>query len=181
MDKFKIYLSASQQPFNMYADGVFTEEEVMHAYVHNYLFPALDRTGLYDIKCSDQKGDLYQNISEGNMHMGRHGLYLSHHTNAATTKNDGLLVLTSGSHKSNIAARIMYDELKNVNGNSDEGIRAQPTFAELYRTKSPALIIELFYHDNLLDMRQGILQLQQYAEAEVIAIGKIVEEFRKIG
>lgn len=175
MNKLKIYLAASQQPGNIYTGKQWTEEEVMHIYIKDHLAPLLESTGLYEIMVSDPKNGLYDNINQANNWQGRDGLYISHHTNACNTTNDGLLILTSGSHRSKLMATILYEELRKVSPDSDEGIRSEPTFAELRKTLSGAVIIELFYHDNVNNMKYGLTHLSKYAEAEAAAIRKIME------
>jgi N-acetylmuramoyl-L-alanine amidase len=39
----------------------------------------------------------------------------------------------------------------------------------------PATLIELFYHDNINDMKNGILKLNELAEAETQGILKYVQ------
>lgn len=168
----KIYLSASQQPNNEYADKAFTEEEAMHIYVRDFLAPEVIALG-YQVKVSDPKNDMNINIEEGNAFLGSLGLYISHHTNASGTgKNDGTLVLAFPSPRSQILANELYKAISPITPATDEGIRLDPGLAELRRTHSTACLIEIFYHDNLADMKWGITHFAQIAKAEAQAIDK---------
>jgi N-acetylmuramoyl-L-alanine amidase len=168
----KIYLSASQQPWNVYVGGQFTEEEAMHIYLKDHLAPKLRIKG-YDVKVSDPNKTIQENVEEANEWMGSKGLYLAHHTNATgleDSKNDGTLVLIYGSVKSQFLGKCLYDAIAPVTPTTDEGIRIDPKLYELRKTSSVAALIELFYHDNLEDMKWGITHFDQIADAEIRGI-----------
>jgi N-acetylmuramoyl-L-alanine amidase len=174
MDAFKIYLSASQQPWNMYADGIFNEEEVCHAYI-NLLKPDLEAKG-YLVKVSDPKKTMNDNIAEANAWIKKlpnglyDGVYISHHTNAFRGKNDGTLGLCYPSEASRMLTRFLYGEIAPMTKASDEGIREDKTLAELKRTNMPASLIEIVYHDNVADMKDFMLNMGKVKAAEVRAI-----------
>jgi len=167
----KIYLSASQQPLNKYAANMFSEEEVMHALIH-LEEPLFKKLG-YQVKLSDPKKTMNDNINEANtwikkMPNGRYeGIYIAHHSNAFKGKNDGTLGLHYPSTNSKLLTQYLYNEIAKVTPSSDEGLRAAPELAELRKTNMPASLIEYFYHDNVSDMKAGLLNLQQLAEATV--------------
>jgi N-acetylmuramoyl-L-alanine amidase len=166
----KIYLSASQQPLNQYADKVFTEEEVMHAYV-KIVKKLLEFEG-YEVKISDPAKTMNDNIAEANA--WKADIYISHHTNAFDGKHDGTLGLYYPSENSKQLTKFIYDEVAKVTPSTDEGMREGKGLAELRKTKMPATLIELFYHDNINDMKNGILKLNEIAEAEVQGILKYI-------
>ena len=176
MPKIKqIYLSASQQPNNHYTGAQFTEEESMHIFVRDHLAPKLIDKG-YDVKTSDPKGTMESNVAEANAWMGRGGMYLAWHTNASGTgKNDGTLVLVYPSVKSHIIGECLYNEIAPATPSSDEGIRENPSLYELRKTLSPAVLTEIFYHDNLADVKWGLTHFDQIAEAAANAIDKAVD------
>lgn len=171
----KVYLSASQQPNNMYAKGIMSEEEAMHIFCRDHLAPRLIAKG-FEVKVSDPTKDMYANVAEANAWMGNQGLYYAWHTNASGTgKNDGTLVLSYGSTKSMIMSRALYDEVAAVTPSTDEGIRINQTLYELRKTLSPATLSEIFYHDNLEDVKWGITHFDVIAEAATRGIQKAVE------
>lgn len=172
----KVYLSASQQPANMYVGGQFSEEEAMHIYIRDHLAPKLAAQGI-EVRTSDPTKDMYFNVAEANLWMGSTGLYISHHTNASVTgRNDGTLVLGFGSVRSQILCKHLYNEVSVVTPASDEGIRINPSLYELRRTLSPSALMEIFYHDNLADVKWGLTHFDQIAEAENRAILKAIAE-----
>ena len=170
----KIYLSASQQPWNMYADGIFNEEEVCHSYI-NLLKPDLEAKG-YLVRVSDPKKTMYDNIAEANAWIKKlpnglyDGAYISHHTNAFRGKNDGTLGLCYPSEASRMLTRFLYGEIAPITKASDEGIRETKGLAELSKTNMPSSLMEIVYHDNIADMKDFMLNMHKVAPAEVRAI-----------
>ena len=165
----KIYLSASQQPANIYYGRNFNEEEVMHKLIQLEK-PMLEKLG-YEVKISDAKFTLQDNITEANT--WKADIYISHHSNASGTgKNDGTLGLFYPSAKSKLLTKCVYDEVAAVTPSTDEGMREGKGLIELTRTKMPATLIEVAYHDNKEDMRFIMLHLDRIAEAVVRGIDK---------
>jgi N-acetylmuramoyl-L-alanine amidase len=162
----KIYLSASQQPWNIYADGIFNEEEVTHAYI-NLLKPDLEAKG-HIVRVSDPKKTMNDNIAEANAWGA--DIYISHHTNAFRGKNDGTLGLCYPSEASRMLTRFLYGEIAPITKASDEGIREVKNLAELSKTKMPSSLMEIVYHDNIADMKDFILNMGKVVAAEVRAI-----------
>jgi N-acetylmuramoyl-L-alanine amidase len=166
MKALKVYLSASQQPNNIYADKIFTEEEVCHSYI-NLLKPKLEAKG-YIVKVSDPTKGMYDNIAEANAWGA--DIYISHHTNAFDTKHDGTLGLYYPSEKSRMLTMFLYGEIARVTKSTDEGMREGKNLAELRKTKMPASLIEIVYHDNVKDMKDFMLNMDKVADAEVRGI-----------
>jgi N-acetylmuramoyl-L-alanine amidase len=162
----KIYLSASQQPLNQYADKVFTEEEVTHSYI-NLLKPKLEAKG-HIIKVSDPAKTMMDNIAEANAWGA--DIYISHHTNAFDGKHDGTLGLYYPTEKSRMLTMFLYGEIARVTKSTDEGMREGKGLAELKKTKMTATLIEIVYHDNVQDMKDFMLNMDKIADAEVRGI-----------
>jgi N-acetylmuramoyl-L-alanine amidase len=162
----KIYLSASQQPNNKYTGTPFSEEDIMHLYV-KIVKKLLEFEG-FEIKVSDPAKTMLDNIAEANA--WKADVYIAHHTNAYQGKNDGTLGLYYPSTKSKQLTKFIYDEVAKVTPSSDEGMREGKDLAELRKTNMPATLIELFYHDNANDMKNGVLLLNEIAAAEVKGI-----------
>jgi N-acetylmuramoyl-L-alanine amidase len=170
----KIYLSASQQPGNLYVAPQFTEEEVTHSYI-NLLKPKLEAKG-YIVKVSDPAKGMYDNIAEANAWIkklpnGKYdGIYLAKHTNAFDTKHDGTLGLFYPSEASRMLTMFIYGEVARVTKSTDEGMREGKGLAELNKTHMPASLIEIVYHDNVQDMKDFMLNMDKIADAEVKGI-----------
>jgi N-acetylmuramoyl-L-alanine amidase len=162
----KIYLSASQQPWNIYAAPQFNEEEVCHSYI-NLLKPKLEAKG-YIVRVSDPKKTMMDNINEANV--WKADAYISHHTNAFNSKNDGTLGLFYPSEKSRMLTMFLYGEIARVTKSTDEGMREGKNLAELKKTHMPASLIEIVYHDNVADMKDFMLNMDKIADAEVKGI-----------
>jgi N-acetylmuramoyl-L-alanine amidase len=162
----KIYLSASQQPGNLYVAPQFTEEEVTHTYI-NVLKPKLEAKG-HIVKVSEPAKGMYDNIAEANAWGA--DIYISHHTNAFDTKHDGTLGLYYPTEKSRMLTMFLYGEIARVTKSTDEGMREGKGLAELKKTKMPATLIEIVYHDNVQDMKDFMLNMDKIADAEVRGI-----------
>jgi N-acetylmuramoyl-L-alanine amidase len=154
----KIYLSASQQDKNIYADKIFTEEEVCHSYI-NQLKPKLEAKG-HIVKVSDPAKTMNDNIAEANAWGA--DIYISHHTNAFDTKHDGTLGLYYPSEKSRMLTMFVYGEVAKATKSTDEGMREGKGLAELKKTKMPATLIEIVYHDNIPDMKDFMLNMEKH-------------------
>ena len=165
----KIYLSASQQPKNLYADGMFTEQEVMHSLIRQAT-PYLMIFG-HEVKISPIQ-TMRDNINEANTWGA--DIYVSLHTNASGTgKNDGTLALYT-SEAGKALAQSIYDELSPITPSSDEGLRKELGLSELKDTKMPSTIIEVAYHDNKKDAKFILLNLDKIA----IAIAKGIIRYK---
>lgn len=153
----KVYISPSQQSKNIYADGYFTEQEVMHS-LARHIQSYLNIFG-YEVKAAAIQ-TMRDNINEAN----RWGadVYISIHSNAFNGKGDGTLALYTSEEGKKLAQSI-YDELAPVTPSSDEGIRKEPGLSELKDTDMPATIIEVAYHDNKEDMKFILLNLDRIA------------------
>jgi N-acetylmuramoyl-L-alanine amidase len=162
----KIYLSASQQPNNIYVGKIFNEEEVCHSYI-NLLKPKLEAKG-HIVKVSDPAKGMYDNIAEANAWGA--DIYISHHTNAFDTKHDGTLGLYYPSEKSRMLTMFLYGEIAPITKSTDEGMRNGKNLAELKKTRMPATLIEIVYHDNTADMKDFMLNMDKIADAEVRGI-----------
>lgn len=169
----KVYLSGSQQPHNIYADNLFTEQEVMHALI-NKIKPLLEKLG-FEVKCSTMGKTMMENIAEGNAYNA--DIYVACHSNASGTgvgtgHNDGTLGLFYPSPESMRLTKCIYEEVCKVTPSSDEGMREGKGLAELRRTHMPATLIESFYHDNVKDMKDSVLHLDAIANAFATGIWK---------
>ncbi|HCJ56197.1 MAG TPA: hypothetical protein DHV55_01500 [Clostridiaceae bacterium] len=158
----------------MYADRVFNEEEVIHKLIELEK-PLLVKLG-HEVKCSNISKTMYDNVSEAND--WKADIYIAQHSNACTGKNDGTLGLYYPSVKSKLLTKCIYEEVAKTTPSSDEGMREGKELYELRKTSMPATLIEMFYHDNIADMKFGLLNLDKIAEAVVRGIDKYCKSIR---
>lgn len=176
----QIYISPSQQPNNKYKGMPFSEEEAMHIFCKEYLLPKLEAMN-YAVRTSEVTGTMYTNVSDANKWMSNKGLYIAFHTNASTFgENDGTLVLAYPSSKSQVLAKLLYDKIAPGTPSSDEGIRINKGLYELRETDSPAALVEIYYHDNLDDVKWGITHFEMIAEAAAKAIDEAAKRIGKM-
>jgi N-acetylmuramoyl-L-alanine amidase len=64
----------------------------------------------------------------------------------------------------------VYGEVAKATKSTDEGMREGKGLAELKKTKMPATLIEIVYHDNIQDMKDFMLNMDKITDAEVRGI-----------
>lgn len=145
----KIFLSPSLQEWNPYVDG--GNEEYYMNLIADAMEPYLRASGIeFDRNTPEQT--LTQAIEQSNK--GNYDLHFAIHSNAAPENLSGKL---SGadfyyyptSSKGKEAAEVISDNYKNVYPNpGNVEIIPTTTLAEVKRTKAPAVLAEIAYHDN---------------------------------
>lgn len=146
----KIFLSPSTQEYNEYYDGSGSEEYYMNL-IADYMEPYLTASGIKYTR-NDPSGDVNQSVAKSNQ--GTYDLHLALHSNAAGPANAGRQQGTdvyyyATSAKGKSAAEIFASNLRDIYPYPDRvKTVANTTLAELRRTKAPAILIELAYHDN---------------------------------
>lgn len=145
----KIYLSPSVQEFNHYVDGG-SEEYYMYL-IADAMEPYL-RANNIDFDRNRPEMTLSQVISDANEQ--DYDLHLAVHSNAspasAAGQNTGVeIYYFPTSQNGRRFAEILQNNYKRVYREPGD-IRTIPTrsLAELRRTKAPAVLIEVGYHDN---------------------------------
>lgn len=145
----KIFLSPSLQEWNPYVDG--GNEEYYMNLIADAMEPYL-RASNIDFDRNTPEQTLTQAIAQSNQ--GNYDLHFAIHSNAAPENLSGKL---SGadfyyyptSSKGKEAATVISDNYKNVYPNpSNVEIIPTTTLAEVKRTKAPAVLAEIAYHDN---------------------------------
>lgn len=145
----KIFLSPSLQEWNPYVDG--GNEEYYMNLIADAMEPYL-RASNIDFDRNSPQQTLTQAIEQSNK--GNYDLHFAIHSNAAPENLAGKL---SGadfyyfptSNKGMEAATVISDNYKNVYPNpSNVEIIPTTTLAEVKRTKAPAVLAEIAYHDN---------------------------------
>jgi len=167
-----LFLSPSVQQFNPYINGLGSEEYYMNL-VADAMEPYLIASGITFTR-NNPDDTLSQAIALSNA--GNYDFHLALHSNASPENLAGQLqgpdvYYYSSSAEGQRAADIFVENLKVIYPNPNI-VRAVPTttLAELRRTKAPANLIELAYHDNVEDAMWIINNIDLIARTLVLAL-----------
>lgn len=145
-----VYLSPSTQEFNPYYDGQGNEEFYMNLIV-DAMEPYLTASGIEFVRNTP---DMTAASSIRQSNEGNYDVHLAVHSNAAPESLSGRLQGTDVyfypfSERSTRLANIISSNLKAIYLKPDlVNTRATTTLGEVVRTKAPAVLVELAYHDN---------------------------------
>lgn len=147
-----LYLSPSTQDANPYVIG--GSEEYYMNLVADAMEPYLIANGIAFTR-NDPTKTVSNSIAQSNA--GNYDLHLALHSNAAGAANAGRVRGTDvyyaeGSDNGQRAAFIIADNFKDIYPIPDK-VRALATtrLAEVTRTRAPAVLVEIAYHDNVED------------------------------
>lgn len=147
-----LFLSPSTQDQNPYVIG--GSEEYYMNLVADAMEPYLRANGIAFTR-NNPKGTVTDSINQSNS--GTYDLHLALHSNAAGAANAGRVRGTDvyyaeGSNNGQRAAYIIADNFKDIYPLPDR-VRALATtrLAEVTRTRAPAVLVEIAYHDNADD------------------------------
>ena len=147
-----VYLSPSTQEANLYVNGG-TEEEYANLIV-DYMIPYLDAAGITYTRNTPEM-TAASSIRESNA--GNYDLHLAIHSNAAGPGSEGqvrgsIAFYYPGSAEGQRAAEIIANNFKFIYPEPSL-VSARPitTLGEVRRTRAPAVLFEIAYHDNLED------------------------------
>ena len=167
-----IYLSPSTQEFNEYADGLGTEEEWMNR-LADAMEPQLTASG---IRFTRNTPDMTAASSIQASNAGSYDLHLALHTNASGAgqegRNRGILAFYyPGSPRGQRAAEFFVDGLKAINP-LPALVRTEPTttIGEVRRTRAPAVLLELGFHDTPEDAQWIVAHIDAMAESLVLSL-----------
>lgn len=160
-----LYLSPSTQEYNDYVtDG--TEEEWMNR-LADAMEPYLISSG---IQFTRNTPDMTAATSIAASNAGNYDLHLALHSNAAGEGQSGtqrgiIAFYFPGSWEGYRAARLFADGLKEIYP-LPERVRAEPTvtIGEVRRTRAPAVLLELGFHDNPEDADWIVTHIDEMAE-----------------
>ena len=166
-----LYLSPSTQEFNPY---VTTEnEEYWMNQIADRMEPYLLASGI-EFTRNDPNANAAAAIRQSNA--GAYELHLALHSNAAPQGAEGTYrgidaYYYPGSANSLRMAQLLVDNLKPIYP-LPERVQALPTLAigEVRRTKAPAVLVELGYHDNREDAMWVEQNLELIARTLVLAV-----------
>ena len=147
-----VYLSPSVQEFNPSVVG--GSEEYYMNLIADAMEPYLEASGVY-FERNDRDESLGAAIEASNA--GNFDLHLAIHSNASPEGREGMfqgpdVYYYADSPASRIAGEIIAGNLMEIYPNP-ELVQTLPntTLAELRRTSSPAVLVEVAYHDNWED------------------------------
>ncbi len=147
-----IYLSPSTQEFNPYIDE--GNEEYWMNIIADDMEADLTARGI-DFVRNDPATNAATAIRESNS--GNYDLHLAIHSNAAPASLSGRMqgvdvYYYPGSTKGRLAAEIIADNFKEIYPDPSR-VRTLPTttIGEVRKTRAPAVLIEVGYHDNAQD------------------------------
>ncbi len=167
-----VFLSPSTQEYNLYYDGLNSEEYYMNL-IADYIEPYLTASGIgFGRNNPDERVGSAIALSNS----GSYGLHLALHSNAAAPSNSGNvrgvdIYYYGGSTDGQRAADIIVRNIQPVYP-LPERVRAlaSTTLAELRLTRAPAVLAELGYHDNAEDAEWIRANLQQIARALALSV-----------
>ena len=166
-----LYLSPSTQEYNEYVnDG--TEELWMNR-LADAMEPYLISSG---IQFTRNSPDMTAATSIQASNAGDYDLHLALHSNAAGEGQSGtqrgiIAFYFPGSWEGYRAARVFADSLKAIYPLPNQ-VRAAPsvTIGEVRRTRAPAVLLELGFHDNPEDAEWIVTHIDEMAENLVLSL-----------
>ena len=167
-----IYLSPSTQEFNEYVNGLGTEEEWMNR-LADAMEPQLTASGILFTRNTP---DMTAASSILASNRGSYDLHLALHSNASGAgqegRNRGILAFYyPGSPRGQRAAEFFVDGLKAIYP-LPALVRTEPTttIGEVRRTRAPAVLLELGFHDNPEDAQWIVTHIDAMAESLVLSL-----------
>ena len=142
----KVYISPSNQNFNVYATGNTNEREQCHK-IAKYCVDFLKRQG-FNVMCT-YDDDMYKRVNESNAFGA--DMHVAIHTNATAKHNvtggtQILLFSVDGERKK--AGQAVYDRLAPLTpGKSAERLIAKPGFYECKAANGLTIYVEAEFHD----------------------------------
>ncbi len=148
----KVFLSPSLQEFNPYVGG--GNEEYYMNLVADAMEPYLTASGI-EFERNDPSQSLSQAVAQSNA--GDYDLHFAIHSNAAGAQNSGQVrgvefYYYPNSENGERFANILKENYKEVYPDPDKiKTLGTTTLFETRRTKAPAVLAEVAYHDNVQD------------------------------
>ena len=171
-----IYLSPSTQEYNPFVTGTGSEEYYTNL-IADAMVPYLRASGISFTR-NNPGGTVVDSIAASNA--GDYDFHLAIHTNAAPENLTGLIQGSNvyyyrDSPRGKAAAEIYANNLELIYPNPSL-IKVIPTttLAELRRTKAPAVLVEVAYHDNEEDAEWIINNIDQIAENLALSTADIL-------
>lgn len=170
-----IYLSPSTQEYNLYVTG--NSEEYYANLIADAMVPYLRASGIDFIR-NDPGGTVSDSVASSNA--ANVDFHIAIHSNAAPPNLTGMLrgpdvYYYRDSNRGRSAAEIVANNLKLIYP-LPELVTAVPTttLAELRRTKAPAVLVEVAYHDNYDDATWIINNIEAIGENLALSVADIL-------
>ena len=161
-----LFLSPSTQEYNIYYDGSGSEEYYTNL-IADYMEPYLTASGITFTR-NNPEGSVGDSVRLSNA--GDYALHLAIHSNASGSANYGRqtgsdVYYYPTSVNGKRAAVLISENLSTIYP-FPEGARAEPTtsLGEVTRTRAPAVLVEIAYHDNVDDANWITSNLEKIAE-----------------
>ena len=168
-----VFLSPSTQEYNPYYDGGGSEEYYMNV-INDELIPYLEASGI-SYGRNDPSGTFLDSVRQSNA--DDYSLHLALHSNAAPEQSAGRVrgsqvYYYPYSPRGKRAADIFAGRIKEIYPLSGR-VETVPTTAlgEIVKTKAPAVLIEIAYHDNPQDAEWIRDNIDEIAQAVALGIG----------
>ena len=168
----KVFLSPSSQEFNPYVDG--GNEEYYMNLIADALIPYLEASGI-PYSRNTTEGTFLDSVRLSNQ--GTYDLHLAIHSNASAPANKGQakgaqVYYYPGSAKGTRAANIFANNFREIYPDPDK-VSTVPTtsLGEIVKTRAPAVLIEVAYHDNPEDAQWIRDNIEGIAENLAISVG----------
>ena len=169
------FISPSTQEFNQFVIG--GTEEYYANLIADAMVPYLRAAGI-DFTRNDPGGTVTDSINASNA--GNYDFHLAIHSNAAPPSLSGRIqgpnvYYYRDSAKSKAAAEIFANNLKLIYPYPDL-VKTVPTttLAELRRTKIPAVLVEVAYHDNVEDATWIVSNIEEIAENLSLSLADVL-------
>jgi len=166
-----VFLSPSTQEYNIYVTG--NSEEYYANLIADAMVPYLRASGI-SFGRNDPSGTVSTSIALSNA--GNYNLHLAIHSNAAPESLSGLIkgpdvYYYRDSSRGKAAADIFANNLKLIYPDpSLVSTVPTTTLVELRRTKAPAVLVEVAYHDNVEDANWIINNIEEIAENLALSV-----------
>ncbi len=155
-----MYLSPSLQKHNIGYGNYGTEELRM-----NQLCDVLQKKlSVYPINVYKNGRDMSMSTIVSDSNNNNVDLHLALHSNAGGGRGCEILVFSEKS-KAYSYAQKLYKYISLLTPSEDRGIKTRPDLYELKNTKSPAIIVEIAFHDNQEDAKFIMNSMEQIATA----------------
>lgn len=170
-----VYLSPSTQEYNTYVTG--NSEEYYANLIVDAMIPYLRASGI-DFVRNDPGGTVADSIANSNA--GNYDFHLAVHSNAAPPNLAGMLrgpdvYYYATSTRGRSAAEIIANNLRQIYPLPDlVSVVPTTTLAELRRTKAPAVLVEVAYHDNWEDANWIINNIEAIGRNLALSVADIL-------
>ncbi|HUV84291.1 MAG TPA: N-acetylmuramoyl-L-alanine amidase [Methanosarcinales archaeon] len=168
----KVYISPSTQQGNVSVNPLYgTEERVMHLIADEVVL-ILQEQGIEVFKGRKEQ-TMQEMVAESNSLAVN--CHVPIHSNAMGAGNEGKargceVWIYQNSLNGRKLAEFIYKEIEALTPTADRGIKETTSLYEVKATKAPACIVEVAFHDNMLDAEWILANIKPIAEGIVKGI-----------